>query len=574
MNKSHRLLLVLLLCLFGCSRTPQNHNLNQNETNNNTENTDMFTDRDTRITYDDSQAISIEFNGDTISCDSSHVSISGSIVTIKKEGTYIVSGTLNDGMIIVDTDDNAKLQIVLNNVHITSQTSSPLYILSADKVFVTLADHSINTLTNGGEYIAIDDNNIDAVVFSKDDLTLNGKGTLTIQSPAGHGIVGKDDLVFTGGNYEINASGHGLQANDSIRLKDTTMNITSGKDGIHSENDEDTTLGFVYIASGNYRIDAQGDGISANSDLTIEDGIFDIITGGGSENSTKQTSDTWGGFMGGRGPQQTTSEDSTSSKGIKATTALKINNGTFKINSADDTLHSNDSIMINQGTFELNSGDDGMHADNSLQINDGTMMIHESYEGLEALEIEICGGNIDITSRDDGLNAAGGNDQSGMGGNRGNDQFGRPGKITSSSNGSIKISDGNLLVYASGDGIDANGTLEIAGGNTIVYGPTMGDTAVLDYDQEAIITGGSFIGVGANMMAQTFSDSGQGVIALSVGNQKANTIIKVEDEDSNVLMQYEPLLDYQIVIVSCEEMEKGKSYIVHIGNYSESFEAY
>lgn len=181
---------------------------------------DMFTNRDKEIGYGESTSVKLTLNGDSISSSSSSVAISGSTATISEEGIYIISGTLDDGMIIIDADKNAKIQLVLDNASINSSTSAAIYVCKADKVFITLAAGSENTLSNGGEYIAIDDNNIDAVIFSKDDLTLNGSGILTINAGTGHGIVSKDDLVITGGTYNITAAGHGLSAKDSIRIAD------------------------------------------------------------------------------------------------------------------------------------------------------------------------------------------------------------------------------------------------------------------------------------------------------------------------------------------------------------------
>ena len=331
MKKYFTILLALSLMLSGCSKKQEDNSTDTSDTTLDLEgsqtSSDMFTDRDYRTEYDEADAIKITLNGNTASCDGSGVTISGSTITITKEATYIISGTLNDGMIIVDAGDSDKLQIVLDNVDITSSTSSPIYIKEADKVFITLASNSTNTLTNGGEFVA------------KQDVTFNGDGTLTINSPVGHGIVSKDDLVFTSGCYEINSASHGLEANNSVRLTQTTMTILAGKDGIHTENDEDESLGFLYIQDGNYTIEAEGDGLSAVSLLQIEGGTLAITTGGGSENGTKQTSDNWGGFMGGRGqnPMQqhqnssssTSSDDSTSIKGLKVSSSLLINGANY-----------------------------------------------------------------------------------------------------------------------------------------------------------------------------------------------------------------------------------------------------
>lgn len=539
---------------------------------------EMFTDRDYNTEYDESSSIRIQLNGSSATASSDSVQISGTTVTITEEATYILSGTLDDGMIIVDAPDTAKLQLVLDGVNINSQTSAPLYILEADKVVVTLADGSENTLSNGGSFVAIDEENIDAALYSKQDLTLNGSGSLTVTSPAWHGIASNDDLVITGGAYTVSAASHGLNANDSVRITgETSLAVDAGKDGIHAENNDDTSLGFVYISNGAMDIESEGDGVSAGAYMQIENGVFQIVAGGGSENSSKESSDSWGGFRGGRGPGQTaesadtTDDSSTSMKGIKSTGDMVITNGSFTVNSADDAVHSNASLTVNGGTFEIASGDDAFHADETLTTTAGTVNITESYEGLEALHINIHGGDITLVSRDDGLNAAGGTDASGTAGGRDGmfDGRGAPGGGgTSTSNGSITISGGTLHITASGDGIDANGSLTVSGGYTVVAGPTQGDTATLDYDTSATITGGTFIGTGASGMAQTFSDSEQGVVSVSVGNQSAGTAITLTDSDGNTIISYTPELSFHVVIFSSPDIVSGQSYTVTAGSVS------
>lgn len=555
---------------------------------------DMFTDRDYEIGYDENDSILIQLNGDSASASSDSVHISGTTITITENATHIISGTLNDGMIIVNAPDTAKLQLVLNGVNINSSTSAPLYILEADKVFVTLADGSENVLSNGGSFTPIDENNIDSAIFSKQDITLNGSGTLTVNSPAGHGIVSKDDLVLTSGTYIVNAASHGMDANDSVRIANADISIYAGKDGIHVENSDDASLGFVYIGSGDMKIEAEGDGISAGSYMQIENGAIDILAGGGYVNGTSQSSSSWGNFKGGRGHSSdfpspfgssaasadtaSSDESSTSMKGIKSVGSMLISNGTITIDSADDAIHSDTSITVNGGTFEIASGDDAFHAEETLAISAGNMNITQSYEGLEALNVAVSGGNIKLTASDDGLNAAGGTDSSGTTGGRdgmfggGRGGMGGMGGM-SSSNGTIVISGGTLYVNSSGDGLDANGTLTITGGYTTVVGPTQGDTSTLDYDKSGVITGGTFIGTGASGMAQSFSDSEQGVVAINAGNRAAGTNITLQDKDGNTLISYAPELSFAVVIISSPDIVSGETYTVTIGAETGEFEA-
>ncbi len=639
---------------------------------------EIFSDRDFETDYDESKSVVITLSGSSAQCSSDAVEISGSTITIKDEGTYILSGSLDDGMIVVNADKDDKTQLVLNGVSIHSKTSAPIYIKQADKVFVTLAAGSENSLSNGGSFDAIDENAIDAVIFSKEDLTLNGEGALAVSSPAGHGIVSKDELAVTGGNYEISCASHGISGKDGVGIADGVFDIVAGKDGVHAENNDDSTLGYVYIQDGTFKIASTGDGVSAESTLQIDGGTFDIVAGGGIGNAAEQTSG-WGEFggMGGHGnmggfgnmggsgnmggmgnsgrgtggeklekptdmpaevptdmpegmpegmpempegmpegmpempegftspgggegfaafPQnsnqeikteQSTGEDTTvSGKGLKAT-GLIVNGGTFNIDAADDGVHANGSIAVNGGVFAIATGDDGFHADETLAIAGGTIDISTSYEGLEGLHVVVSGGEISLVASDDGLNAAGGMDSSGFGGmGGGNDTFGgrggkrggmqdnaQGGMSGGSSNGSVTISGGNIYVKASGDGIDANGTLSITGGNTVICGPNQGDTATLDYDTTATITGGTFVGTGAMSMAQTFSDSQQGVLAVNVGTVAAKTEVTVTDKAGNVKMTVTPELDFSLVIFSSNEIISGETYVLTVGSESAEFTA-
>lgn len=404
-------LLTGALVLSGCSKTN-----NSNETSSGSTSTDssaqgidvsnMFSDRDKEIGYDEENSTVIKLSDDSTTCDSDAVQISGNTVTIIDEGTYILSGTLTDGMVIVDAEDTDKVQLVLDGVDITSAESAAIYVREADKVFIMTASDSQNTLTNGGTYTAIDDNNIDAAIFSKSDLTLNGAGSLTITAKAGHGVVSKDDLVLTSRTYQIDAASHGLSGKDSVRIASGSYTIVSGKDGIHAENADDTSLGFVYLADGTFDITSGGDGISAGNWLQADGGVYTVKAGGGSENVQKSD----GEWQFGPGQQtestDTTEEDTVSMKAIKAAGELILKGGKYSLDSADDTIHSNANITISDGEFTLASGDDGIHADSATTISGGTIDITESYEGIEGLSIDITGGETYVSGPTNDGNSA------------------------------------------------------------------------------------------------------------------------------------------------------------------------
>lgn len=554
----------------------------------------LFSDRDFETKYQPSQCNTIALQGTTAS--GNGIGINGGTITISKEGTYLLSGNLTNGMIVVDTDKETKVQLILNGVNIHSETSAPIYIKQADKVFITLAENSSNTLSCGETYVAIDENNIDSAVFSKDDLTFNGNGSLTISSPAGHGIVSKDDLRITGGTYEITAAGHGLSGQDALSIADGSFTINCGKDGIHGENDEDLSLGTVYLGAGNYQITSDGDGISASSTLYLADGSYTLLCGGGSEYGEEHTDDMFGGGMGGRpggmggkpggmggrsygemAATVTDTDTAVSAKGLKSTGPMTITSGTYCINSADDSIHSNSSLTVVGGAIQAATGDDGFHADKALCIGGGTILITESYEGLEGLSITICGGDITLKASDDGLNAAGGNDESGFGGKGGRpggmggfgrDQFG------ASSDSYIEISGGKLKVDADGDGIDSNGNLTISGGYTIVEGPTNNGNGPLDYDGTGTLSGGSVIITGSSGMAQSLQSTGtQGVFAIHAGPCNAGTTVTISHADGTEILSLTPQKMFGCVIISTPDIVKGESYRIHIGSDSGTFEA-
>lgn len=577
--------LLAFLLLSGCVKNPdivEDNMQSSSETQSSSQASDdsvsqtaldtseMFTERDYETSYDKNASTVITLNGNSADCSSDTVAISGPTVTISSEGTYILSGTLNNGMIIVNAKNTDKIQLVLDGVTINSDTSAAVYIAQAEKVFLTQAQGSKNSLSNGGKFTAIDDNNIDAAIFSKDDLTINGEGTLTIASPAGHGVVSKDDLVVTSGEYKITSASQGLCGKESIRIADGTFSITAGKDGIHSEDADDTSSGFVYLANGVYDITADGDGISASNVMQIDDGSFTIKSGGGSETVTLDSNGNWDWQRPGKMPDETqetgTAGESVSAKGIKAAGNLLLNGGNFIIDSADDTLHSNANLMVNGGTWKLSTGDDGLHADETATVTNGNITITKSYEGIEGQNITISGGIIDLVASDDGLNAAGGNDQSGNGGV---DKF-QKGGFDAASDNTIIISGGTIHINASGDGVDSNGNLSITGGKTYVSGPSDNGNGALDYNGEASISNGIFVAAGSSGMAQNFGTSStQGAMMVNISGSENDTVT-LKDSSGKELLGWTADKAFSCVVISCPKIKQGESYTVAVGDTSQN----
>lgn len=573
MRKKEVLLFLMMgtLMLSGCNAKTEK-NTQQNTESSNTVSTsvteidtsEMFSERDKEVGYEESESTVILLADNGSSCESDAVSITENTVTIKDEGTYILSGSLSNGMVIVEAEDTDKIQLVLNGVSISNAQSAALYIRSADKVFVTTASGTENILENNGTYTAIDENNIDAAVFSKSDLTFNGEGTLTITAQEGHGIVSKDDLVLTSGTYVITSASHGISGKDSVRIANGSYNIVSGKDGIHAENTEDSSLGFVYLAGGTFDITSQQDGISASAWLQAEEGTYTILTGAGSANVQSQNS-------GDRKPmeqtfQEETEENTTSMKGMKAATQMLIKGGTYVIDTEDDTLHSNGNIAVSGGTYTLSSGDDGVHADSNVTISSGNIDIAKSYEGIEGLSIDITNGEISVVASDDGMNAAGGNDSSGLEGpGPGGDQF------ASTEGAYIHIAGGVLHVNASGDGMDSNGDIAVSGGETYLTGPTNSGNGTLDYSGSAVVTGGVFAASGSSGMAQNFdSSSTQGVMMVNVEEQEANTDIVLLNSNGDEILSWTAEKEYSSVIISSPDIKNGETYTIKAGTAEQS----
>lgn len=506
---------------------------------------DMFSDRD--LSGDYSECTDITLSKSTASCSDSSVTVADGTVTITKAGTYKLSGTFT-GQIIVNAGDSDKVQLVLDNASITKEGSAALYIINADKVFVTTVSGTGNTLASTGEFATSDEEtNIDGAIFSKSDITFNGSGTLNVKCESKHGIVTKDDLKITGGTYNITSASQGLSGKDSVRIAGGNITVTSGTDGIHSENTDDTEKGYVYISGGTLNIASGKDCIDASGTVDIKDGTFALKAGGGSS-------------------EKTTGDSTESYKGIKTDGVLTISGGTFDIDTLDDAIHSNADVTVSGGTLDISTGDDGIHSGNNTVVSGGEINIAKCYEGLEGQTVTVSGGKVTLTASDDGINAAGGDNQ-GVGGGFGPDSF------SADSEAKITITGGEIHVNASGDGLDSNGDIEISGGTVYVYGPTSDGNGSLDYDNNAVITGGTVLIAGSSGMAMNFgSESTQGSILASTGNASAGTTVKLADSSGNVIAEFTPTVSFRTVVISTPDITSDGTFTLTVGDSTQEIQ--
>lgn len=600
----------------GCSRTSTGSNDKNTRVSKITTIASTIEAEDIEIGYNESDSVSIAFGENNVTCDSENVTVDGTKVTIKAAGTYLLSGSCPNGQVIVSADTQAQVKLVLNGLDLTCKNNSALIVDAADKTFLLLEKGTDNKLTDGAEYDTAEGENQDSAIFSRSDLTINGEGSLTVTGNYKHGVVSKDDLVITGGNITVTSASSALVGKDSVKISNGSFDLSGGTDAIKSDNSQEEDKGYVSISGGTFKIVANGDGISAETGLTVSGGDFDMTTGGGSTNASVKSNGSpngeWrndmqngeggrrGGFggdmgdMGGMQPpadmgtpphgempenavntqslevtqadnETEDSDTSTSAKGLKSGGDLVITGGTFKIDSADDSIHVDGSCQISGGTFDMSSGDDGIHVGGDLVISDGDLTISKSYEGIEGMTVTLSGGSINVTADDDGINCAGGSD-TGNADRMGRDQFAAQEGVF------LRITGGTVNIDSYGDGLDSNGELYIEGGTIYVSGPTNGGNGSIDHNGSASITGGTIIACGAVGMEEMFEEEGTTQYAVLHDFTQSfpeNTQLTVTDSDGNVILSFTNPKTWQGVIFSSPELKEGETYTVSAGDESE-----
>lgn len=522
MNKIKYRIIAFIMCtsmLMSCSAVTDNITSVSSDENSENSNIELdiktmseklaeYEENDFYTDWENENPNYIDLNGTSAEINGSGAKINENIITIKTAGTYVVSGKLNNGQIVVDSDSDGAVKLVLNNAEINCLDNAPIYIKNAEKTIISLADKTENFVTDGSSYVLAGESADEpsAAIFSKDNMTINGSGTLTVNANYNDGITGKDNLLITGGNIIINSVDDGLIGRDLLAVKDGNITIDSQGDGIKTTNDTDEEKGNILLENGTYIITSKADGIQAEKNIEILD-------------------------------------------------------GKYTINSADDSIHSNNTLDISGGTFIINSGDDGIHADSMINIKGGSINIIESYEGIESAVINISDGDVNVKASDDGINVAGGNDGSSVNGRERSDAFASSGDYI------LNITGGNVYLDSDGDGLDSNGSIYMSGGTVVVNGPTSNGNGALDYNQTFEISGGLLIAAGSSGMAQAPSEtSTQNSLLINYSQkQSAGTLVNITDDSGNSIITFMPKKEYQTLVVSSPDLKLDSTYQLYYG---------
>lgn len=470
------------------------------------------TSEKTKIILDDTN-ITINGNG---------VTVSGSTIMINSAGTYEISGSIDDGQVIVDNSDDEKTTLILNSVDIHCSESAPIYIVEAKKVMLVLAEGSKNVLSDSPDYNTDNESNeSNATVFSKCNMTIYGKGSLSVDANYNDGIVSKDGLIITSGSIDVKSKDDGIYGKDYIAIQDGNITIEADGIGLKSDNSNDISMGYISIQNANIEIDTESNAIDAEKEVLINSGNLELSADG---------------------------------KGVFADISVIVKGGDIAIAAKDDAMHSNGIMTLNDGTYTLSASDDAIHSNNDLIINDGIINITKSNEGVESGEgdININGGEIYIFSSDDGLNLAAG---------------GSSGDTNSSTDNYLSINGGHIVVNANGDGIDANDNVSMTGGNLIVSGSSANSNSALDYDGSFTMDGGFMVASGSSKMAKApgTSSSQYSILVNFATIKDAGTLIHIETEDGDNVLTYSPAKSYQSVAFSSDKLEEGSTYKIYVG---------
>lgn len=524
-----------------------------------------ITEDDYYTDYAKSSPVKINLMADYIEASSNNIKIDGSDVTILGSGVYVLSGTLSDGTVIVDSEDGAEVRLILNGVSITSSDFSAINIRQSAKTVISLVEGTENVLTDASTYNKekLGEDSA-AAISSKDDLVINGNGSLTVNANSSDGIKANDSLKITGGNIKITSVDDGINANDYIAALNTSITVNADGDAIKCEHTEEDK-GFIAFEESILSVTSGGDGVYASSALYMNETKADIVSGGGNENAVMKHGG-FGGFGRFGVNNSFTADDTPSTKAIKAGTNIVINGGSFNLDSAEDAIHSDKDVTINKGTFEILSGDDAVHAELNLILEPQTLNIAKCYEGLEGAYITINGGDISIISSDDGINASGENSNGGM--------MMPPGRLggeekTAEEDIWLTVNDGHIYIETSGDGFDSNGSAVMNGGFLEIYGPENSGNGSIDVGDGGyvlVMNGGSLLAAGSSGMAEhpTENSPQQSLTFYLDETLEAGSTIRISDSAGNEIITGTSNKRFNWICISTESLTEGETYTLFI----------
>lgn len=438
----------------------------------------------------------------------SGITLSGNTAAITAGGEYTVTGSLSDGQLIIAAPKSAKVELTMDNADISCSTGAALYVETADKLVITLAGDSKNAIRSTGSFVQTDDTNVDAALFSREDLTIKGSGSLEVSCEAGHGIVGKDDLKISGGDISITADRKGISANDSLIVKGGSINVVSGDDAMNCDGDISISGGELTLSSGD-------DGIHSDAALNISGGNINIIK---------------------------------SYEGLEGLT-VNISGGDISVVSSDDGINA---AGENDGSIDPGApGDAGFFPGSSDSFfqrgehpddDDGQHFGRPSGSGMP----QPPDGTLQVPHG--GMPRPGGEDP----------------MADINSDAVISISGGSITMDTGGDGIDSNGALYVTGGSVFLCGPTNDGNSALDYTTTGSITGGFFIASGSSGMAMNFDTSSTQCSILYNFPQRmsAGAEVSLVSSDGTVIARYSPKKDFTSILISVPELKTGDSYIL------------
>lgn len=592
--------LIIFYIFFSCEKKyliDDNENLNKKDIN-------PFTEDSNDYKIDSSTIINFSIN-DTLPKDliNKGITIKNNKIFITKGGTYSLNGEIDNGQLIIETEEEEEIiKIILNGIKIICNNSSPIYVKKAKKVIILIKEGTENFLKDSSTYIFEDNSNSEpnSVIFSKSNLIIYGNGLLKIEGNYKDGINCKDGLIIKNANINITAKDDAIRGKDFVKIENSNITINVNGDGIKSDNGIDSNAGIVVIDSGLYTINTGGDGIYAINKVIINNGNFNLISGGGSnktissEQSAKGLKAKDSVIINDGNIQLNCADDgihsdgsilikngniniSTADEAIRSSVGLIIDNGNIFITksyqgfkskiiiinniysnivSANDGINSDESVIINDGTINIScSGTgDGIHAESYVTINNGKIIISQSYEAIESSTITINGGEINITATNDGINATKGLQTGG----------------TEANDGSKVIINGGKLILnvTNGDGLDSNGDVEINDGMIIIHGPQNQPELGADINGTFKINGGFLViaEISSQMRETPSTLSGQNCLVFTSSTiLNAGTLFHIEDINGNNILTFKPIRRYSGITFSSNLLKTGETYKLYYG---------